>query len=691
MANKSVSAKRIRKSFVQKNMFDTEEAATANVESAQELANVAISIETLTENQERIFQDMLEALQEIPDSVRERERQSEKLLDKIFDAIFELEKSLETETDPEKRKVLEAGISTLKGKGADMFKTTGYNQRDNRPASLGESIASHYFGVDPALKRQHGFVKGFGKALVRDTKKAFGISSRPNKVSFDEMLESKKMIANSSRSISEISESTRQKRIADSLTEEVAEEPKYTADLAPDFAAAANKFDEQFGVPKQRGRKSSGTGSAKLSKERMKSVSGGADYQTASLKLLKDIAQNTKNQLELLRDNLGADKNENVSRGTVAAGAVAGAAAAKTTPKFASSGTDYDDPNREVTKEEGGGTDEGGLAGGIGGLLPVAGGAIAGLGAALLGKGKQLFSRLNPFNRTSAGGPSAAPNARNAANLASDSPATALRTANNVAPNAPATALRTAGAGVPPVTPPPRAAGGFFSNLSNKVKTKIPAGLTSRVASLRGGLSGRLGGLARGGAARVAGRGILGRFGKVGLKSVLKKIPLVGAVAGLGFGASRLLTGDWKGALGEVASGAAGSIPGIGTAASMGIDAAMAARDAGMFEGGEAPPEAMEDMPITPGIEPVPQAQIPATATMAANPQSGRVPVANALEQATNRQPQAAPPIINNITNNNVAPQGGGGGQQTVVTSVSIRDVHSSYMRFQERRMSRVL
>jgi hypothetical protein len=63
-------------------------------------------------------------------------------------------------------------------------------------------------------------------------------------------------------------------------------------------------------------------------------------------------------------------------------------------------------------------------------------------------------------------------------------------------------------------------------------------------------------------------------------KSLLKKIPVVGAVAGLAFGASRLMQGDVAGAGMEVASGLAGTVPGVGTAASVGIDAALAAKDA---------------------------------------------------------------------------------------------------------------
>ena len=62
-------------------------------------------------------------------------------------------------------------------------------------------------------------------------------------------------------------------------------------------------------------------------------------------------------------------------------------------------------------------------------------------------------------------------------------------------------------------------------------------------------------------------------------KSLLKKIPLIGALAGVAFGVDRLIGGDWKGAIGEVASGVASTIPGVGTAVSLAVDAGLAARD----------------------------------------------------------------------------------------------------------------
>lgn len=62
-------------------------------------------------------------------------------------------------------------------------------------------------------------------------------------------------------------------------------------------------------------------------------------------------------------------------------------------------------------------------------------------------------------------------------------------------------------------------------------------------------------------------------------KSVLKKIPLVSLGAGAYFAWQRLKDGDWKGACGEMASGALGCLPGLGTAASTAIDVGLAARD----------------------------------------------------------------------------------------------------------------
>ncbi len=77
------------------------------------------------------------------------------------------------------------------------------------------------------------------------------------------------------------------------------------------------------------------------------------------------------------------------------------------------------------------------------------------------------------------------------------------------------------------------------------------------------------------GGGKAAAKGVA----KVSGKSLLKKLPVIGAVAGGAFAVDRAFKGDWVGAGMEAASGAAALLPGWGTAASLGIDAALVARD----------------------------------------------------------------------------------------------------------------
>lgn len=119
-------------------------------------------------------------------------------------------------------------------------------------------------------------------------------------------------------------------------------------------------------------------------------------------------------------------------------------------------------------------------------------------------------------------------------------------------------------------------------------------GLLGGLGGMLGGLKGLkglkgLGGLGKGlkgilgkglgkGLAKGAGKGLM----KGGLKMGLKKIPFLGLGAAALFAGQRALAGDFAGAGMELASGGASMIPGLGTAASLGIDAALMARDANM-------------------------------------------------------------------------------------------------------------
>ena len=103
-------------------------------------------------------------------------------------------------------------------------------------------------------------------------------------------------------------------------------------------------------------------------------------------------------------------------------------------------------------------------------------------------------------------------------------------------------------------------------------------------------LGGRMGkGLGKSLGKKLGGKAIGKLAGGALAKSLGKKIPLVGLGLGAVFAAQRALQGDFLGAGLELASGAASTIPGAGTAASVGIDAALAAKDMTSFSEGGIP------------------------------------------------------------------------------------------------------
>ena len=99
---------------------------------------------------------------------------------------------------------------------------------------------------------------------------------------------------------------------------------------------------------------------------------------------------------------------------------------------------------------------------------------------------------------------------------------------------------------------------------------KSVGGSVGKKAAKSAGKSAMAKGLGKAGA-KIAGKGVL--------KALVKKIPIVGAVAGGAFAIQRLMKGDFLGAGLEMLSGVSSIVPGVGTALSVGLDAALAAKD----------------------------------------------------------------------------------------------------------------
>lgn len=101
------------------------------------------------------------------------------------------------------------------------------------------------------------------------------------------------------------------------------------------------------------------------------------------------------------------------------------------------------------------------------------------------------------------------------------------------------------------------------------IKSETPKGAPAPIVKKPGGLGTAI---KNGGSKFLKGAGALA-----------KRIPGIGLLLGAGFAASRAMDGDFTGAGLELASGVASTVPGIGTAASIGIDAALMAKDADAF------------------------------------------------------------------------------------------------------------
>lgn len=80
-----------------------------------------------------------------------------------------------------------------------------------------------------------------------------------------------------------------------------------------------------------------------------------------------------------------------------------------------------------------------------------------------------------------------------------------------------------------------------------------------------------------------ASKGLIKGLGKGAGKTLLKKIPGLGLLAGGAFAAGRAMHGDWGGAGLELLSGLASLVPGYGTAASLAIDGALMTKDMGLW------------------------------------------------------------------------------------------------------------
>lgn len=133
-----------------------------------------------------------------------------------------------------------------------------------------------------------------------------------------------------------------------------------------------------------------------------------------------------------------------------------------------------------------------------------------------------------------------------------------------------------------------KAAGNIVANIGKMMTKTFAPFLEKQIANIFKGITKSLANLvglfSRSAAASVLSIGKTASSGllKVGsnfLKAILRKLPVVGTVIGLGSAISRIIKGDFVGGLLDITSAVSTLVPGVGTALSIAIDAFSAARD----------------------------------------------------------------------------------------------------------------
>jgi hypothetical protein len=258
---------------------------------------------------------------------------------------------------------------------------------------------------------------------------------------------------------------------------------------------------------------------------------------------------------------------------------------------------------------------------------------------------------------------------------------------------------------------------GMFNKASQFIGKNTAKGATAgKIAESGMGMlskaKGAISKVAEKGMSKVGGKIATKGAAKIGAKAVgkslLKKIPIIGAIAGLGFGAMRALQGDFVGAAGEVASGVASTVPGAGTAASFAIDAGLAARDisrAGNEDSTEGSTESVDGARAEGGPvsakgsylvgENGPELFTPNTAgsiktnqITKSNLETGNNTAAANLKEMTDSAREDTAPVINvpppTVIQQPAAPQQNNGSGSLPMDTVRTED--SSWQRFQNKR-----
>ena len=629
--------KNIRKTIVGTSSMDYSGEVGQNLELSKTLHGVSSYIETLSTNQQDLFKKLIAAVQEIPKNNAELQQQQKNIFDNLIKTTALLKKAAENEKDPEKKKELEAAAASMMDRGESIQKNT-----DDSPRGIREMIGAKRYGIKPQEIREKGLVRSVFSQAKRDI---FGGSNEPK---FQTMVEKQQDALSLPETLTPEPQKNKDKNLKEKTRDNL-RGVKQLEDIMKSLLTEVSvirkvvegriKFD-----PKTKGYKDPDTGKT-VSKKGVREVGAGlyTKKEEASSSKQPAGAQISTPQQEGSLDAAETQflKKQGFDDAMIAKIAAAKAKAPTTSApaSTAPANTSVEaNPNtlRDVSKIDQNPFDE------------------ARFTSSGIDKDTEKTPVQGSMEKSGGGGGGIGGAIGGLAGGLLGKGIGRLRkllTGKAAVKTAEKTAVKTA----------------------EKTAVKAATKAASKTAVKK--------------AAVKAGTKALG-------KSLLKKIPVIGLIAGIGFGVQRAMSGDFKGAALEVASGAASMVPGAGTAASIALDAGLAVRDvktavdtaegAGGAEAAAGGTEAASAMGNIPGQ------LAPAVAQVEGKKRQTIASVENsAMTQAGKQQSSAMPPMVNNVVTNNAAPATSGGKDTSYAPPVRTND--NSFLRYQDRRMTRIL
>lgn len=167
---KQESVKNIRKSIAPRSAPLTgerlKESTAANVAIADHITKMSAKIEKLSENERKFFESLIAEVKKVPESTQEFKKQQQALYEKLIKTSEILKKELEKETDTNKKKQISEVIDQLESRKKDIKA-----ELPRKPETIKERLAHRHFRGDPNEVAEKGY---FGTMFSQAKRELFG-------------------------------------------------------------------------------------------------------------------------------------------------------------------------------------------------------------------------------------------------------------------------------------------------------------------------------------------------------------------------------------------------------------------------------------------------------------------------------------------------------------------------------------